>query len=626
MQDDPAQAGFFFRYPARVNELINNAHAIAVLAFTVVAFILFTRERIPIPVTSLIVITGLALGFHLFPYQHDGGELGIRQIFSGFGHEALVAICCLMIMGRALMVTGALEPLARLLARLWAFNPHVALLALLSSAMTLSAFVNDTPVVVVLMPVVIGLAMRAGRSPSRMLMPMNFAVIVGGMATTIGTSTNLLIVSLARDHGVGHIDMFEFTPLVVGPALLALLYLWLIAPRLLPDRPNPLAGMVPRRFNAILYVGPRSRARGKTVEQARHWTGNKMTVQRVQRGAEALTPNDALVLLEGDRLLVNDTSAYLKEYEQALGATLFDAGSMDSLPPEQHPLRAEDQQLVEGVITEESPLHHGNLREARFAERCGVVILAMYRPSDEDSLEGEIPDRELRSGDVLLMQGPPSRMVALKREPGLLVLDGTLDLPRTRKAPVAILIMAAVVLLAAFRVLPIAMSSLLGVLALILTGCLKFEGLGRGISAEVVLVVVANLALGRSLTATGGADILADAFMAVASGLSTQMVLAAVMIFLGLLTNFVSNNAAAAVGTPVALAIAQQLGAPPEPFVLAAIVGCNLSFATPMGYQTNVLIMQPGGYVFRDFLRVGGPLVLIMIVAFSIELTNAYPM
>jgi di/tricarboxylate transporter len=609
-----------------VSELLANPHAYAVLAFTVLAFFLFTRERIPIPVTSLIVITGLALGFHLFPYQHDGGELGIRQIFSGFGHEALVAICCLMIIGRALMVTGALEPLARLLARVWAFNSHVALFVLLASAMILSAFINDTPVVVVLMPVVIGLAMRAGRSPSRVLMPMNFAVIVGGMATTIGTSTNLLIVSLARDHGVDHIDMFEFTALVAGPAALALLYLWLVAPRLLPDRPNPLAGLVPRRFNAVLYVGPRSRARGKSVALARRWTGNKMTVQRVQRGTEALTPTDGLVLLEGDRLLVNDTSAYLKEYELALGATLFDAGSVDSLPPEQHPLNAQDQQLVEGVVTEESPLHHGTLREARFAERHGVVILAMYRPSDEDSLAGEIPDRPLRSGDVLLMQGPPSRVVALKREPGLLVLDGTLDLPRTRKAPIAILIMAAVVLLAAFRVLPIAMSSLLGVLALILTGCLKFEGLGRGISAEVVLVVVASLALGRSLTATGGADILADAFMSVASGLSPQMVLAAVMVFLGLLTNFVSNNAAAAVGTPVALSIAEQIGAPLEPFVLAAIVGCNLSFATPMGYQTNVLIMQPGGYVFSDFVRVGGPLVVLMIVAFSIELTNAYPM
>jgi di/tricarboxylate transporter len=609
-----------------VSELLPNAHAIAVLGFTVVAFFLFTRERIPIPVTSLIVIAGLALGFHLFPYTSAGERLDTRQIFSGFGHEALVAICCLMILGRALMVTGALEPLARLLARLWAYNRHAALLALLASAMGLSAFINDTPMVVVLMPVVIGLAMRAGRSPSRMLMPMNFAVIVGGMATTIGTSTNLLIVSLVRDHGVEHIDMFEFTPLVAGPALLALLYLWLVAPRLLAERANPLAGLAPRRFDAVLYVGARSRARGRTVALARRWTGNKMVVGRVQRGAEMLSPDPALELIEGDRLLVNDTSSYLKEYEHALGATLYDAGSVRGLPPGRHPLLGEDQQLVEVVITEESPLHRRCLRELRFAERYGVVILAMYRPTDEASLEGEIQDRELRSGDVLLVQGPPARTAALKGEAGLLVLDGTLDLPRTRKAPVAILIMATVVLFSAFGVLPIAMSSLLGVLALLLTGCLKFDGLGRGISAEVVLVVVASLALGRSLTATGGADILAGAFMSVAGGLSPQAVLAAVMVFLGILTNFVSNNAAAAVGTPVALAVAQQIGAPLEPFVLATIVGCNLSFATPMGYQTNVLIMQPGGYVFRDFVRVGGPLVVLMIVAFSFVLTRAYPM
>jgi di/tricarboxylate transporter len=608
-----------------VQELILNPHAFAVLSLTAVAFAVFTVERIPIPVTALVVIACLALGFHLFPYQQGGVELGPQQIFSGFGHEALISICCLMILARALMVTGALEPLARLLARLWAFNRHVALLVLLASAMFLSAFINDTPVVVVLMPVVIGLAMRAGQSASRMLMPMNFAVIIGGMATTIGTSTNLLIVSLARDHGVPPIDMFEFTPLVIGPALLALAYLWLVAPRLLADRANPLAGIAPRRFDAILYVGPRSRARGKTVSRARRWTGNKMSVQRVQRGVETLTPTETLVLLEGDRLLVNDTSAYLKEYEQALGATLYDADTVDSLPPEQHPLRGQDQRMVEVVITEESPLHKRNLREMRFAERYGVVILAMYRPSDEESLTGEIPDRELRSGDVLLVQGSPERTTALKNEAGLLVLDGTLDLPRTRKAPLAVLVMAAVVMLAAFRVLPISMASLIGVVALLVTGSLKFEGLGRGISAEVVLIVVASLSLGRALTATGGAEILASGFMAVAGGLSTQSVLAAVMIFLGILTNFVSNNAAAAVGTPVALAIAQQLGAPPEPFVLAAIVGCNLSFATPMGYQTNVLIMQPGGYVFRDFVRVGGPLVVLMIIAFSIELTAAYP-
>jgi len=606
-------------------DLAINAHAIAVLALTVVAFFLFTRERIPIPVTSLLVIAALALGLYLFPYRGPAGVLDPRQIFSGFGHEALVAICSLMILGRALMVTGALEPVARLFARLWAFNRHVALFAILAVGMALSAFINDTPVVVVLMPVVIGLALRAGGSPSRMLMPMNFAVVIGGMATTIGTSTNLLVVSLAHEHGVPPIDMFEFTPLVVGPALLALAYLWLVAPRLLRDRAGALAGLAPRRFDAILYVGPKCRARGKLLAKVRRWTGNKMVVQRVQRGSDSLAATDDLRLLEGDRLVVSDTSAYLKEYERTLRATLYDAERVGNLPPEQHPLLAEDQQLVEVVVSEESPLHHRTLREVRFAERYGVVTLAMYRPADESSLTGEIPDRELRSGDVLLVQGPANRVTALKDEAGALVLDGTLDLPRTRKAPVAILIMAAVVMLAAFGVLPISIASLLGVLALILTGCLKFEGLGRGISAEVVLVVVASLALGRAITVTGGADLLAGAFMSVASGLSPQLVLAAVMVFLGILTNFVSNNAAAAIGTPVAMSIAQQLGAPPEPFVLAAIVGCNLSFATPMGYQTNVLIMQPGGYVFRDFVRVGGPLVVLMIVAFSIQLVRAYP-
>ncbi len=607
-------------------EWTSNPHGVAVLALTAVAFFLFTRERVPIALTSLIVIGTLALGLQLFPYHGPDGDLGPRQVFSAFGHEALVAICCLMILGRSLMVTGALEPVARLLARLWAFNRHAARFALVAVAMGLSAFINDTPMVVVLMPVVTGLAMRAGRSPSKMLMPMNFAVIIGGMATTIGTSTNVLIVSLAKDHGAPPIDIFEFTPIVLGPALLALVYLWLVAPLLLKDRKGPLASGVARRFEAVLYIGPRSRARGKTLARVRRWTGNKMVVRHVRRGPDVFEASDELRLLEGDRLLVTDTSAYLKEFERSLSATLYDADHVDSLPPERHPLLAHDQQLVEVVVTEESPLHLRTLREVRLAERFGVVMLAMYRPADPQPLAGEIGDRALRTGDVLLLQGSPARIAALKVEAGLLVLDGTLDLPRTRKAPLAVAIMAAVVLFAALGVLPIAVAALLGVLALLLTGCMRFDGLGRGLSAEVVLIVVASLALGRTLTATGGADLLAHAFISATRDLPPQGMLAAVMIFLGILTNFVSNSAAAAIGTPVAISIAQQIGAPLEPFVLATIVGCNLSFATPMGYQTNVLIMQPGGYVFRDFVRVGGPLVLLMIVAFSIALARAYPL
>ena len=353
------------------------------------------------------MIASLALGLHLFPYERDGAVLGPQQIFSGFGHEALVAICCLMVLGRALMVTGALEPLARLLARLWAFNRHLALLALLASAMGLSAFINDTPVVVVLMPVVIGLAMRAGQSASRMLMPMNFAVIIGGMATTIGTSTNLLIVSLARDNGVPHIDMFEFTPLVVGPALLALAYLWLVAPRLLEERANPLAGLAPRRFDAILYIGPRSRARGRDPG-----AGAALDRQQDGRAARAARRRHSRCRAtcwccsKGDRLLVSDTSAYLKEYEHALGATLYDAG--DGRQPAAGAASAarQDQQLVEVVITEESPLHQRNLRETRFAERFGVVILAMYRPADEESLDRRDPRSPAALGRRAAGAGP----------------------------------------------------------------------------------------------------------------------------------------------------------------------------------------------------------------------------
>jgi di/tricarboxylate transporter len=407
--------------------------------------------------------------------------------------------------------------------------------------------------------------------------------------------------------------------------LLALLYLWLVAPRLLRERGDALAELAPRRFDAVLYVGPRSAARGRTINSVRRMTGNRMQVLRVLRGERTLVTAEDLEVTEGDGLFVCDTSAYLKEYERSLGATLYDVRRIGDLPPEHDPHQAAEQQLVEVVVTEESPLHHRRLKDARFAERFRVLILAMYRPADQSSLEGQIPDRVLRSGDVLLVQGTPARIAALKSEAGVLVLDGSLDLPRTRKAPVAVAIMTGAVGLAGFGVLPIAISSLLGVLLLILTGCLKFEGLGRGISAEVVLVVVASIALGRALTVTGGADMLGGVFIAVAGQLSPQLVLASVMVFLVMLTNFVSNNAAAAIGTPVALSIAAQIGAAPEPFILATIVGCNLSFATPMGYQTNVLIMQPGGYVFRDFVRVGGPLVVLMIVAFSFQLARAYP-
>ena len=212
-------------------------HGLAVIAIAIVAFFLLARGRLSVEVASLLILGSLALLFQVFPWSTDTGRVQATDFFYGFGHEALIAICCLMIHGHALVLTGALEPVARALGRLWAWQANVALLAVLVVGMALSGFVNDTPVVVIMIPVLVSVALRTGTAPSKTLMPMNFAVLAGGMATSIGTSTNLLVVSIASDLGVGPFNMFDFTPIALTAAVPAVLYLWLVAPRLLKQQP-----------------------------------------------------------------------------------------------------------------------------------------------------------------------------------------------------------------------------------------------------------------------------------------------------------------------------------------------------------------------------------------------------
>ena len=215
-------------------------HGIAVVAIAVVVFFLLARGRLSVELASLVLLAALALLFQLFPYSRGDRVLRATDMFFGFGHEALIAIACLMIHGHALVATGALEPLARLLGRLWAWSRHLALLAVLSVSMALSSVLNDTTVVVLMIPILVSVALRTGSAPSKTLMPMNFAVLVGGMTTTIGTSTNLLVVSIAADLGAADLHMFDFAHVAMTAAAPALLYLWLIAPRLLPDRHPPM--------------------------------------------------------------------------------------------------------------------------------------------------------------------------------------------------------------------------------------------------------------------------------------------------------------------------------------------------------------------------------------------------
>lgn len=594
-----------------------NAHTLAVLALTAVALFLFSRERIPLETSSLLVLTLLAFGFEVFPYQEGAaGPVHAIDFFSGFGHEALISVSALMVAGYGLVRSGALEPVGRSLAKLWGISPSISFLFTLVVAGLLSAFINNTPIVVLLLPILVSVSLKTRANASALLMPMGFATLIGGMSTTIGTSTNLLVIGVAADMGQPRMEMFDF----ILPALIAnaigLLYLWQVAPRILPRRELDLADTSPRIFTANLVIREDSKAAGLKLAEAIALTQNGMNVEGISRGdTTRIMPLPDAVIKPGDKLFVVDTPSRLKEFEQALGATLY---SGSDLVDEAHPLKAQDQQLAEGIVFQGSQLQNRSLNEVRFKDTHQLVVLAVHRAQQKiRSMPQGLGNLRLRVGDVLLLQGKRDHIDQLKQQSIVMVLDSTTDLPHSRKAPQALMIMLGIILLAAFGILPIAISATCGVLLMILCNCLTWRDVSRALNTQVILLIVASLALGNALLKTGGSEFLADAFIRATAGAPPAVILSCLILLLALLTNVVSNNAAAVIGTPVAISIAQSLQLPAAPFVLAVLFGANMSYATPMAYQTNLLVMSAGNYTFTDFMRVGLPLILIMWLAYS---------
>ena len=610
-----------------MNPATVDAHGVATLLLTVVALYLFTRDRIPLESSSLGILIVLCAGFTLFPYERDG-EPVIRatDFFAGFGNEALVAICALMMVGKALETTGSLQPLANVVSKAWTTRPVAALLMTLIAGAVLSAFMNNTPIVVLLMPILVGASLRAKFPVSGVMMPMGLATIVGGMSTTIGTSTNLLVVGISHDLGNHDFTMFEWVLPVAIVGGFAILFLWLVAPRMLPDRAAPLDDTAPRIFNAQLHIKEGGFADGKTFSEVLAKADGNMRVDKIQRTDSLfLAKLPSVVLQPGDRLFVKDSPENLKHYEQVLGATLYSTSDLEHPVDEETPLKAEGQQLAEVVVTRGSPLHLRTLTAASFSQSYGLVPLALHRARSQGSqITSDLNMIRLRAGDVLLVQGSGAAIDKLKESGSMLVLDGTTKLPETHHAKRALSIMGGVILLAALGILPIAVSALAGLGLMIALGCISWRDAASALSIPVVMLIVTSLALGKALMDTGMAAYVAHSFVLITSALPTPVILSAFLLLMAVMTNIVSNNAAAAIGTPIAISIANELGAPVEPFILAVLFGANMSFATPYGYQTNLLIMSAGGYRFADFLRVGIPLTIIMWVGFSLVLPLLY--
>lgn len=607
-------------------EALPNMHAAAVMALTVLALYLFSRENLSIESSSVIVIALLALGFVLFPYETRDGPLDPADFFLGFGNESLIAICALMMASEGLVRTGALAPIGRWSARLWQWSASAAMLGILVITTLVSAFMNNTPQVVVMIPILISVALRSGTAPSRLLMPMTFSAQIGGMLTPIGTGLNLLIIGTAADMGVHRFGMFDFflPGLIVAAA--GVLYLWLLAPRLLPDRETHFQNTSPRVFNAVLHVNEDSEANGKTLAEVRQAVNEELKIEKVQRGDNlTLAKLPSSVLRAGDRLFVSDKPDKLKEYEEVLGLTLYDAKG-EARVTEEHPLAAEDQQLAEIVVTESSPLARRTLNQAGFKYRYDLVPLALHRGNGAGRSGSDLVDELLRVGDVLLVQGPAEEIARLKASGELLVLDATTDLPHTAKAPLAVAIMIAVVAFASLKILPIAIAALSGFVLMVLTGCLRWRDATNALDAGLIFLTVASLALSSALLQTGGAQFLAEGFVAASWNLPPVWLLSALVLIMAVFANVISNTAAAVIGTPIAVTVARLLDVPPEPFVLAVLFGANMGFCTPMADNCNLLVYSAGGYHFRDFPKVGVPLALLLWAAVSVVLPWFYPL
>jgi len=597
-------------------------HALFVMMLTVLGLYLFSRDWISIESSSLTILSILVVSFYFFPYSFNGNLINPIELFlTNFGNEALITICLLLAIGKAIEINRSLDPLVGFLSRSWVNHPKLSLLGVLLFGGFFSAFINNTPIVVMLIPALIAVSENAKISSSKVLMPMGMATIIGGMATTIGTSTNLLVVGIANDMGLDEIQLFDF----VIPALIAgsfgMLFLWLIAPNMLTDRSPRTQKKENLVFEASLYVNQGEFSDGKTLAEIQEMAGDGFNIDKIKRSDSLFVAKIPSVIFEpGDRIYVRDSLENLQNYQEILGLSLFEEEQNKNIEQEQD----EETRLAEVVITGGSLLDHTSLSSQHFASRFNLIPLGIHSGTTGARLTGNITATTLNLGDVVLVQGTSEAINNLKSNSKLLVIEKDKYDLATKRSFFPLYIMLGVTIMAATGLMPISVAAMAGLLIMLLVGTLTWTNVGNSMNIPVIMLIVASLSLGTALELTGGSDFIANWFVYLTSSFSIPIILSVLMLLMAILTNVVSNNAAAVLGTPIAINIALQLGAPIEPFVLSVLFGANMSFVTPIGYQTNLLIMGAGGYAFNDFVKLGIPLLLIMWITLSITLPLLY--
>lgn len=590
------------------------------LTFSVIfaAIIAYSIDRIPLEITSIATVAAILLLFTFFPTQMPGtnAPIGPREILKGFSDPALITILCLLVTGQGLVQTGALNGLAQTLLKWGNKFPTAIIILCLLAVMLVSAVMNNTPVVVIFIPILTVIADKLGRNSSSVMMPLSFVAILGGNLTIIGSSTNLLAIGAYQLSGGNPIGFFDFTVPGALMAISGLAYIFFIMPKLLKPRSNLASRLQNRSGKQFLFqldITPGSKLEGQTSKAGLFPNLKDVTIRMItKQGEKLLPPYDDITLTAGDQVMVAATREIMTgilNNDPELISHAEDTTVGDNDPNT-------GQIIAETVVAPASRLDGQTIGMSNFKEATGCKVMGLQRRSR--MIRDHLSNQRMEAGDVLLVVGSKKSIEGLRHNPDVILMDWSKsDLPVANRALHAQIIFALMVAAAAGGLLPIVIAAMLGAILMLLTGCLNIRQASRSVDRRVFTIVGAALAMGTAMQVTGGAEYLANNVVSAMIDLPIWLLLSGFFLLVAVLTNVLSNNATAVLFTPIAVSIAGQLQIDPMPFLLAVIFGANCSFATPMSYQTNLLVMAPGHYRFTDFLKAGTPLIFIMWMTFT---------
>lgn len=586
---------------------------VLVLIVVLSAVILFITEKVPLDLVALTIIATLMLS----------RIITLEEGLSGFSNPATVTVGAMLVLSAGLFKSGAVNILGTGLHKLSRYGSRIMTLTMMTCIGAISAFINNTAAVAMLLPVVMDTARNMRMAPSKLLMPLSFASMFGGVCTLIGSSTNILVSSIAERYGQPGLGMFEMTQLGLVFFFAGTAYMLVVGSRLIPDRRRE--DDLTQRFAMGEYLTeivllPEAKSVGRTIADAPLGKDIDLEILEVRRHAGRLQfPGPHTMLQADDILLVRCNAAQITRLQEREGITL-----KSEMQWRDKDLESDETRLMEAVVAPYSVLDGRSVRGIRFKDNFGATVLAIRHHGE--LVHENLNARILRGGDMLLLKVRTDSFKRLRDSPAFVMLsDVGLSTFRTQKLLTALAIIAAVVGAAALNVVPIVISAISGCALLILTGCLTMEEAYQAVEWKIIFLLAGVLTLGVALEKTGTALLLSNWLIATV-GLWGPIALVSVFYLItSLLTEAMSNNATAALLTPIAIAAAQSLEVDPRPFLMAITFAASASFMTPVGYQTNTLIYGPGQYTFKDFLRVGAPLNILFWILATIFIPVFWP-